>query len=53
MRKSGIWEGQGPWAGDLKAVMGMVQAAESDPSIPPDLRIPIKFRVSQLNGCLH
>ena len=37
----------------LKAVMGMIQATESDPSIPPDLRTLINIRVSQLNGCLH
>ncbi|MFQ5912148.1 MAG: carboxymuconolactone decarboxylase family protein [Nitrospinota bacterium] len=37
----------------LKAVTGMIQATESDPSFPPDLRALINIRVSQINGCPH
>ena len=37
----------------LKAVTPLIQATETDPLLPPDLRTLINVRVSQINGCLH
>ncbi len=39
--------------GILKAVTVMIQATETDPRIPDDLRTLVNIRVSQINGCLH